>query len=292
MQRPRLGPVLANELVPRRDADRSEFYNDLAAPYKLYDAIAIPAAILPTGLEAISIWRGSDQKPFEPSDLEFLELLFPHIQAALNTRRALLQLDARAARADAVLDVAPGAVFILDSRGKVVQRNLAAESLLSLRDGLSTRQDRLVAGHAPTHAQLQALITSAVGAGSATLSHPGGAIAVPRPSGKRPFYAAVFPLRLPVMTGPAHVLVLVTDPEASASFPGEILKTLFGLTHAEAGIANALLAGNSIEEIADMRHVTSGTLRIQMKAILSKTNTRRQSGLIRLLQSLPREFKK
>jgi DNA-binding CsgD family transcriptional regulator len=45
--------------------------------------------------------------------------------------------------------------------------------------------------------------------------------------------------------------------------------------------------GYSLEEIASLRKVSVGTVRNQLKAMLSKTGTSRQSDLIRLLMTLP-----
>jgi DNA-binding CsgD family transcriptional regulator len=67
----------------------------------------------------------------------------------------------------------------------------------------------------------------------------------------------------------------------------EALAALYGLTTAETQIANALLLGRSIAQIAGERGVTAGTLRGQIKSIFRKTNTHRQSELIRLLLSVP-----
>lgn len=287
-RKPRNGPILGEELVPWGEASRTEFYNDLAAPCGLGHSLTLPAVVTPSGVEALSIWRSAQQKPFDRLSTELFELLLPHIQTALKTRRALALANVRSLRAEMALDSAADACFILNGGGKVVHFNRAAEILIQLQDGLSIKKDKLSTADTATQNALQTLIASAASASGALLSQPGGTMALLRPSGKQPFYAAVSPLRLPIMTAPAHVLVVVTDPEVSASFPDVILKTLFGLTSAETQIANALLTGLSVEEIAELRSVTPGTLRVQLKAIFQKTNTRRQSELVRLLRSLPR----
>jgi DNA-binding CsgD family transcriptional regulator len=86
----------------------------------------------------------------------------------------------------------------------------------------------------------------------------------------------------------ARVLVLATDPEVKVNFPDAILRALYDLTPAETEIANGLLTGFSIEDLALLRKVSVATVRSQMKALLGKTDTRRQTDLVRLLSSLPR----
>ncbi len=45
--------------------------------------------------------------------------------------------------------------------------------------------------------------------------------------------------------------------------------------------------GYSLEEIANLRHVSPGTVRIQIKSLLGKTGTACQADLVRLLMTLP-----
>jgi DNA-binding CsgD family transcriptional regulator len=85
----------------------------------------------------------------------------------------------------------------------------------------------------------------------------------------------------------AEVLVLVTDPQKAVQFPDDVLRQLYGLTPAEVEVANGILTGYSPNEIADLRRVSKGTVRNQIKAIMSKTDTDRQSDLVRLLMTLP-----
>jgi DNA-binding CsgD family transcriptional regulator len=84
------------------------------------------------------------------------------------------------------------------------------------------------------------------------------------------------------------VLILATDPERTVHFPDAILRHTYGLTPAETEIANALLTGFSLEEIAQLRKVSIATVRSQMKGLMGKTDTQRQGDLIRLLSTLPR----
>ncbi len=48
--------------------------------------------------------------------------------------------------------------------------------------------------------------------------------------------------------------------------------------------------GYSLQEIASLRRVSIGTVRNQLKSIMDKTTTSRQSELVRLLMNLPRHF--
>jgi DNA-binding CsgD family transcriptional regulator len=66
-----------------------------------------------------------------------------------------------------------------------------------------------------------------------------------------------------------------------------VLRELYGLTPAESALATLLAEGKTLQEAAGLRGVTHQTARSQLKSIFSKTATRRQSELLRLLLSLP-----
>ncbi|HEX4024282.1 MAG TPA: hypothetical protein VHX52_06195 [Steroidobacteraceae bacterium] len=286
-RKPRIGPIFAEELVAREELERSEFYQCQATANGMHHAMFLPAILAPDRLELVTIWRSLQQKPFDAESVQLLNLLLPHIQSALRTQHVLAASTARAGRAESVLDTVAAAAFILNGRGRIVHQNLAAESLLRLQDGLGAREKQLYAAEPLIHGKLQALIASAAAASGATLCQPGGVIGLPRPSGKRSFQVMVLPLRLPGAFVAAHVLVLVGDPDQAPNFSEAVLGGFYGLTRAEVEIANALLSGRTVEQIADKRGVTDGTLRVQLKTIFQKTDTRRQSDLLKLLLSLP-----
>ena len=85
----------------------------------------------------------------------------------------------------------------------------------------------------------------------------------------------------------ALVLVLITDPVDGPVLAEPALQQLFALTAAEAGVALALAAGHSAEEIAGEREVSLPTVRKQIRQILEKTDARHLRDLLRLLTGLP-----
>ncbi len=88
--------------------------------------------------------------------------------------------------------------------------------------------------------------------------------------------------------GTGGVLLLATDPEKPVVLRDDVLREHYRLTEAETEVANGLLTGYSLEEIAAFRKVKIGTVRDQVKSILAKTGTGKQSALMRLLLTLPR----
>ena len=66
----------------------------------------------------------------------------------------------------------------------------------------------------------------------------------------------------------------------------EILKTLFGLTRAEAKVAYGIATGSTVERLASEMQRSRGTIRMQLKSIFAKTSTHRQAQLAALLSGL------
>ena len=118
----------------------------------------------------------------------------------------------------------------------------------------------------------------------------GIAVSVSRPSGLRPYSILVSKLQ-GISFGPNHkspgAVVFISDPEMGHDFPAEYAASFYGLTLAEAELLCSLINGMSLEEIACDRETSINTVRWQLKNIYRKTNTRRQSDLVRLILSSP-----
>jgi len=82
------------------------------------------------------------------------------------------------------------------------------------------------------------------------------------------------------------LLLLVLDPELWPEPPHEMLSQAFGLTHAEAEVATGIVSGRTLSKIAADRGVKVGTIRTHLKTVFSKTHTRGQADLTRVLTRL------
>ena len=108
-------------------------------------------------------------------------------------------------------------------------------------------------------------------------------------AGKRPLHVLTSPIPPSDSPLPARgvAAVFLDDPELHSLTPAEVLRTLFRLTPAESKLARSVLNGHSLSEAAELGGVSRETAKSQMNAVLSKTGTRRQGELIRLLSRLP-----
>jgi DNA-binding CsgD family transcriptional regulator len=82
-------------------------------------------------------------------------------------------------------------------------------------------------------------------------------------------------------------LVFVIDPEQAPRSRATVLRSLFHLTPAESRIADGLLEGFEVAEVAERLGITQQTARFHVKRVLAKTGARRQSDLLRIMLTLP-----
>ena len=78
--------------------------------------------------------------------------------------------------------------------------------------------------------------------------------------------------------------VLILMPAKTPQAPSvELVQSLFDLTAAEARVARSLTMGQTVDEIASEKGVSSHTVRTQVRGVLEKTGSRRQADVIALL---------
>jgi len=113
---------------------------------------------------------------------------------------------------------------------------------------------------------------------------------ISRMSLQRPLHVVVTPLR----TSTIHigkdvpvVAIFISDPDRKPILESQVFAQLFGLTPAEARLAQILASGDSLREASEQLGVAESTVRSQLKTIFTKTNTTRQSQLVRLMLLTP-----
>lgn len=237
-----------------------------------------------------SIWaapflRARSQGPFTPSDAKRLSTLVPHLTRVIRLARKFSVVSARTS-VDVLNALGDGAL-VVDRRAKVVYLNSRAETIVSRGSGLCVKHGRLVANDSSTQSRLDQLIACATSGRVAlerTLLQP----VVVKDSSARRLLIEALPGTSSNILGDGHAVLVATDSEDAPILNAAHLRALWGLSEAEARLAVVLGSGNSLAQAADSLHVTYETARSQLKAIFVKTNTHRQTELLRLLVQLAR----
>jgi len=214
----------------------------------------------------------------------------PHFAKAVEQGRAFRILEARFRAALDALDRLNIGVFITLVDSQVIVLNREAARVIDLADGIALDHDRRLALTADNERRALAQAISETSATAASEGNrPEVLLSVARKSGADPFLLAVSPLRDDGATIDSRfrgALVFAIDPENRQHISTLGMETLFSLSPAEADVLSKPLGGRKTAEIAESRNTSLETVRSQVKSVMSKTNTNKQSDLIRLAVSV------
>lgn len=283
----RLAPMTVmngEQVISTKDFAASEIYCNFFRPLGIFHVIGAAFPVSADQLGIMGVHRDRDQTQFDADAERRLSALLPHLQRSLQLRRHLTP-DASPNPHDAQL-----CTLVVDANMRILRSSVAADDLLRHGDGLYLANGMIASYSPDTTAALTRHVANAVGTMAARHGEPGGLVSVPRLHG--------FPLTVQIApfafkrnvqgdSAPAAMLI-VRDPERMPSDFAKSVETIFGLTRAEALIAEGLARGLAVQEIAIANGVTYHTARTQLKTLMRKTGTSRQGEVIALLlKSLP-----
>lgn len=265
---------------------KSEYYNDFLRGRNWCQCLALTLRKDDIWSSNITIFRAVGAEPFGKHECQLAQTLMPHLQHAFQLHDRIQGLERKCDVAADALDRLPQAVLLLDAKGKAFLANRAANAIFASEKTLKLTSQGLVALIPSESRQLNALIQGAITTGNGKGLHPGGAVTISRHDFHRPLQVLVMPLRsktthlgkdVPV------VAVFISDPDRKPASNSGVFAQLYGLTRAEARLAQVLAGGTSLRDAADTLGIAQSTVRSQLKSIFAKTHTNRQSELIRLL---------
>lgn len=270
---------------------RSEIYQDFLIPIGGRYSVIGKLSDDDGGASTVGMIRPLDRGPFDDDDQYRLHVLLPHIARAAWLHRKLACAHAEKDGLRATLNLLNWAVILTGGGGRVVLLNLAAERLLAAGSGLRVVQGRLRATEVDDNNRLMQLVAAAEQTARGSGFDAGGSLAVRRTPDRKPLLVTVAPLAPATASQLGQdcpgAAVFVCDPETNPKTSAQRLIELFGLTPAEARFAVELASGQSLDDIAEQHGVSKNTVRAQARAVFAKTETNRQTELIRLLVGLP-----
>jgi DNA-binding CsgD family transcriptional regulator len=209
-------------------------------------------------------------------------ILAPYLRLWLAHRHQSRRLSGMATALDAT-DIA---TYLIDAGGNLLFANACGERLISDGDGLRRAGTALAATDMSDTVKLRVALDHVVSLASAGGAAPGKATIVPLRRGdeRRPLVAVVMgAAALPGGPDDPAAIVQVFNPETDV---GQFLLPicqLYGLSPSETRLVALLAEGVSVNEAAERMRVKVPTLRTYLKQIFAKTQTSRQSDLIRLM---------
>ena len=267
---------------------RSDMFADYLDERGLHEGMRFEIWSDAMGIEDLSLLRPFSTGPFTEVELDLGRSLMPHLQRAAGIRRRLHHAELIADAGLRALATLDHAVVLLDQSSRLLFSNAAAERLFAAKDVISCAGTKLSATTPVATRQLDVLLQAA------TLSKGGaraGAALLPSRSGQPALVALALPIRWDghwAQPGlPAAILCVggAQLPSSEQSFP---FASLFGLTTAEAKLATHLLSGQTLAEVAREQQRSLATVKTHLARLMAKTDTTRQSELLRRLSAVPR----
>jgi len=218
--------------------------------------------------------------PVSRREVEVLDGIRPHL-----ARAAVLASKLQMQRAQASLDSferAGSPAALIGTQGNVTATNPSLETLLG--QVVIRARDKIALEDGRANKLLQQAL--------ADLAHDRlgdtRSIPVPRRDDSPAFIIHVLPIRRQAhdIFSRAQAMLVVTTSDRSVRIETSLLCELYDLTRAEATVANRILEGLSVNEIAGDHRVSRETVRSQVKKILAKTGCRSQADFVRRLAPL------
>lgn len=266
---------------------RSEYFNDFMIPNGHMQVAGCRLMVEDRFEVHMAFQRPPGQLAYDLPQRQILESLGGHLQRAAAISMRLAEAQRVASFVRPALDSIDIAVIVLDAECRLEYANRPAELLLRTSNTLTCQSGRLSAGSLEAQSRLEALVRNAAnGAGAAALFTDAAgqslqAVATPLSAHAH----ACTPWQRPL------ALLMLADGRPSSANPAAAnparFSQMFGLTPAEARLACGLLEGHTLVEYAHATGVNIETARTQLRAVLTKTGTRRQAEMMRLLGKLP-----
>ena len=279
----------SHRAVPDVEFETTEFFNDYFKPNSMHYSLGLRVQLGDQPPPYLACMRPKHKGPFENTEGTVLETLMPHLQRALKLHLQFTQLRSNVEGLEFALDAFDHAVFGLNGEGSVVFSNLQAEDIVRSGEGIKLINGWLTATRPEENGRLQSLLADAVATGTASGISSGGSLLLSRKSENHPLRLTVTPFLsyLPRSYGQLAALVFVSDTARTPLTRAGILRSLYRLSPTEGRMADLLADGHDVSGAAVQLGITLETARFHVKRVLAKTNTRRQSELMRLMLSLP-----
>jgi DNA-binding CsgD family transcriptional regulator/PAS domain-containing protein len=267
----------------------SRYFREIVIPRGHGDGVHVVLARSSRRFGLFSATRHLRDGPMTDVDLAILRLLAPHIRRAI-TISDLMELKALEAESlSATLDRLAMGVVVVSNQNRILHANEAARDMLANGGSIVSRRGRLAARDSAADAELSHAIELSA-SDEATLGGAGIGVSLGSPD-EQPALAHVLPLaRGEVRTrlmprATAAVFINTAEPRPQPDL--RALAQTFGLTAAEARVAERLLAGAAnLAEVAASLDVSLATVKTHLSQVFAKTGVSRQSDLVALMHRM------
>lgn len=295
---PRLPYILSNQgkvIRAEEGVDPAQFresalFKEVVRPFGIEHSLVTYFAREADVMATLAAMRDEEAGPFHSREMRRLSMLVPHLRRAFEFYALMRQASERSSDLASALDLLDAAVILTDSRLRVAHANHAAEQLAKSRTGLSLDRGSLAIKDGQCSRRIARAASEALAAANGDVKiTQADHIAITCAETGTPLRVSLHPLsKRPTGTGSrvrAELAVVIRNvaPKTQEGAAGR-LQRLFGLTGAEAILANAVASGRSLSAHARERGIAISTARTQLRALFAKTETHRQGELVARLR--------
>lgn len=206
-----------------------------------------------------------------------IEAIERHLLGAAALHWRLVRAENSSAVSRSLLERISLGTIILSSTRKVLYMNKAARRMIDAADAILYRNGLLQAVDAGANERLGIIVHEISGGGAERplllpRTRRGAVTAIAAPPEAGTYLGDI---------GKVGAILYLSDPSEIARGAGQRLISLYGLSPAEADIAEAIAAGLGVEAIADRRRASINTVKTQVKSIMAKIGASRKSDIVR-----------
>jgi DNA-binding CsgD family transcriptional regulator len=286
------GDIICDHMVlDERAMDRDPFYADFLAPTGYRYCIGGLLATTKQESSMFSVQRAKRQGHVDRAEVKQMALLLPHVRQAFDMTRRLRGTAETRHSLERALDWLADGIALLGADGEVVYANEALQAMARRKDGIAIQKGRIELAATDARDRLERTLAIAIGIREGRVDAATGSdFPVMRSAGAPPYYLSVRPLpagdKRRATDAQAVAILFVRDPASPNAATIRMLREVFGLTEAEASVAQALQTGITLTEYAATRGLSLNTAYTHLRHLREKTGCSRMPELIRKLNEV------
>jgi DNA-binding CsgD family transcriptional regulator len=266
---------------------RAPFYAEFLPRIGLRYFIAGTIANSAAEFAAVTVQRSAGQGHVGEDEIALMRRLLPHVRQAFDVARRIKGVTDASLDFEHALDWLADGVALIGPNGTVLFANEALQAIARRDDGIKLRKGSIDFAAAEQRGRFDTALAFAAGLNHGDVRAPVASdFTAPRASGRDPYLVSVRPLldssRARRATR-AIAIVFVRDPLAPSAAAVGALCELFGLTDAEANLAQALQCGTTVTDYARIRGLSLNTVYTHLRRLREKTGSSRLPELIHKL---------
>ncbi len=294
------GALIGADFADPDDVRKSAFWNDYWSKSGI-GGVDIAGAVVPhNGSDNIfAVYSDSKAPVFDAQDRLSFNLIYPHIERAIQIQAKLSTLKNQLVASQSQLDTLAYGVLFLDKEENIMYANIKAEAMLESGKVVSAKSKRFYGQNYEENTAIQSSIKAALGLPcngikSETSLPKANVLKLYGENEMRPWSITIAPGSkqdefegLFLGARAPHVIICISDMQPITDLRAQTIARAFNLTPQETLVASSLAAGDTLNSLAQSTGRSVETLRSHLKSIFDKTSTRSQTEVVRLVLTSP-----